>query len=275
MRLLSSRAQPVRSYFLAGRSDVAAAFSLRRLSKTYAGALVRLRRASDNAEADFGGAGFVSVPSIQSWLSGSSAFISKWYDQSGNGRDLTQATTSAQPAFNGALSNGQPGLVLDGTASYMQTGAFTLTPAVSFNVLRRTVTAGSTKIIFGQTTSAAVPYYADRSAFYENVLSNGNEAPHSDLGTSMPAGTRGVVGGTFGNPSSASLLNVNAATIAAFTGDDGGTTAWSGLTLGNRGTLGSTNYYAGEIQEFVFFSTGHTALQLAADNAVMRAAWHF
>jgi hypothetical protein len=51
-------------------------------------------------------------------------FVSTWYDQSGNGNDATQATTTAQPKIvsAGALVTG--GLDFDGVGDYLQTATF-------------------------------------------------------------------------------------------------------------------------------------------------------
>ena len=88
-------------------SGAAAAYSVRLLSSTYTGALVRIRRSSDNAEKDFypdsnnelslsseDGAG----TSLSSWIGANNGFVATWYDQSGNsGRDAIQASAASQP----------------------------------------------------------------------------------------------------------------------------------------------------------------------------------
>ena len=76
-------------------SGAAAAYSLRQL-RAGATNVVRIRRSSDNVESDFT-ASQVSNGTLTTWLGGSSAYVRTWYDQSGNGRNLEQATTAAQP----------------------------------------------------------------------------------------------------------------------------------------------------------------------------------
>ena len=78
-----------------------ACYSLRTLRAFYTGPLVRLRRASDNAESDFFATihGIVDVVAVAAWAGGDS-FVVTWYDQSGNGIDVTQATAAKQPAFD-------------------------------------------------------------------------------------------------------------------------------------------------------------------------------
>eukprot|EP01031_Cornospumella_fuschlensis_P030965 gene30965-37427_t len=77
-------------------------------SSTYSGPTIRVRRSSDNTALDFfadldgdmfsalNGAG---TP-LSTWLGGSTAFVTTWYDQTGNGRHATQSTTTLQPTYN-------------------------------------------------------------------------------------------------------------------------------------------------------------------------------
>ena len=77
----------------------AAAYSLRAL-RNNTGNVVRVRRASDNDEKDFSAAQIESGEMVN-WVTEGSAtadgFVVTWYDQSGNGNDATQATTTSQP----------------------------------------------------------------------------------------------------------------------------------------------------------------------------------
>lgn len=75
-----------------------AAFGLRRFAAGYAGPLVRLRRASDNAESDFSaGAGiWLDEAAVLGWCGGASAYASVLYGQAG-GLNLVMTTAAAQP----------------------------------------------------------------------------------------------------------------------------------------------------------------------------------
>ena len=79
-------------------SGAAAAYSLRQLSSTYTGNAIRVRRSSDNAELNIG---FVSnvldTASLFTFVGGGQGYITTWYDQSGNGRNVTQSTATSQP----------------------------------------------------------------------------------------------------------------------------------------------------------------------------------
>ena len=87
------------------------ALSTRRINSGYTGPLIRLRRSSDNTEQDFGsGLGMgetVDYSAIDTFLGGTTAFVVKWYDQSGQGRDLQQQTASRQPTFDAGATTGR------------------------------------------------------------------------------------------------------------------------------------------------------------------------
>lgn len=87
------------------------ALSTRRINSGYTGALIRLRRSTDNTEQDFGsGLGMgetLDYSAIDTFLSGGTAHVVKWYDQSGQGRDLQQQTASRQPTFDAGATTGR------------------------------------------------------------------------------------------------------------------------------------------------------------------------
>jgi hypothetical protein len=86
------------SFLLDTYSGASAGYSLRKLSSTYSGSCIRVRRSSDNAEQDFG---FVSnaldTASLLTFVGAGNGFVTTWYDQSGLGRNAIQTTASNQP----------------------------------------------------------------------------------------------------------------------------------------------------------------------------------
>jgi hypothetical protein len=80
-------------------SGAAAAYSLRKLRTSYSGAAIRVRRSSDNAEADIGFDvnGELDTVTLLNHCGVGNGFVKTWYDQSGNARDATQATAVNQP----------------------------------------------------------------------------------------------------------------------------------------------------------------------------------
>lgn len=84
------------------------AYSTRRLRSAYAGSALRVRRSSDSAEQDIGFVGnALDTASMLTFCGAGDGFVVTWYDQSGNARNITQATTALQPRIvNAGVSLG-------------------------------------------------------------------------------------------------------------------------------------------------------------------------
>lgn len=150
------------------------AWGFRRLRTAYAGQCIRIRRSSDSTEQDIGFSGnLLDTAAITSFVGSNSAFVVTLYDQSGNARNLTQATASAQPRIVNAGTldtlNGLPCCVFDGTDDVL---AGTSTVANFF-------TASAYSIAFGARATAGTTG--------SNIL--GDRALYADTG--------GYIGGGF------------------------------------------------------------------------------
>jgi hypothetical protein len=90
-----------------------AAYSLRQVRAAYSGPLVNIRRGSDNATEDVypTASGDFPIAAVTTWAAGATVYVTEWYDQSGNGNHVTQATTGRQPTINLSAYNNLPGLV--------------------------------------------------------------------------------------------------------------------------------------------------------------------
>ena len=119
------------------------ALSTRRINSGYTGPLIRLRTSKDNSEQDFGsGLGMgetVDYSAIDTFLNGGTAHVVKWYDQSGQGRDLQQTVASDQPTFDAGATtgravrfNGNSSVNLESVAQ-VTGGFFSSGPAVSIH----------------------------------------------------------------------------------------------------------------------------------------------
>lgn len=94
-----------------------AAYSLRLLRTTYTGNAIRVRiDTTGQPEYNIGFVdGELDVATLQGYCTGGlNAFVKTWYDQSGNGRDVTQTTAASQPQIvsggNVILNNGKPSI---------------------------------------------------------------------------------------------------------------------------------------------------------------------
>ena len=96
-------------------TGAAAGYSTRRLASS-ATNLMRIRRASDDAETDIGfdSNGDLDTAAIASHCGASAGYCVTWVDQSGNGNNATQSTAGNQPQiYNGTAvitENGKPAL---------------------------------------------------------------------------------------------------------------------------------------------------------------------
>ena len=133
-------------------SGMAAAWSCaRRLLTGYTGSLIRVRRSSDSTEQDIGytaTTGVLDTASLLSFVSGGNGFVTKIYDQSGLGRDLVQATASAQQRIVSAGSlftlGGMPAMktTVDGAQGYA-TATFTAYTGKPVSAFARAAVANS------------------------------------------------------------------------------------------------------------------------------------
>jgi hypothetical protein len=108
-------------------------YSLRKVVPGYAGNAIQVRRSSDNATADIGfmPSGVLDTVALKSFVlasspggSAASAFVTTWYDQSGNGRHVTNAVPSNQPQIMNAgnlynNANGNPSIYFNGGSRYL------------------------------------------------------------------------------------------------------------------------------------------------------------
>ena len=86
-------------------TNSAGAYSLRKLRTAYTGYAITVRRSSDNTSQDIGFDvnGNLDTTTLLSFVGAGNGYVSRWYDQSGNGNNAFQITASQQPLI---VSNG-------------------------------------------------------------------------------------------------------------------------------------------------------------------------
>lgn len=88
------------SYLLDTYSGALGAYSFRKLSSTYTGNCIRVRRSSDNTEQNFGFVNNVlDTASLLTFVGAGNGFIVIWYDQSGNGYNVSIGAAVQQPSI--------------------------------------------------------------------------------------------------------------------------------------------------------------------------------
>ena len=166
-----------------------AAYSTRRIRTTYTGPALRVRRSSDNTELDinFVANGDLDTAALLSFTGTSNGFVAKWYDQSGNSRDLIQATVLKQPqiSMNGVVftENDKPTIVSTGNSLLsMNTwnmptyGAYSLFLSIRMNVRRADMFLGhigNAQLSISRNTSGTNRYYGSADITVA-ALPNGN-----------------------------------------------------------------------------------------------------
>ena len=110
-------------------TGAAAAYSVRKLSSTYTGSALRVRRVSDGTEQDIGfnASNELDTDALTTFVNGGAGFVSKWYDQSGGTTYDLSVAASGQPRIATAAGvvtteNGKPCLTFNGTSHYLTLG---------------------------------------------------------------------------------------------------------------------------------------------------------
>jgi hypothetical protein len=91
------------------QSNVQAVYSYRQIAGS--GLVFNVRRSTDNSTTDVyaNTSGNLTIPggtTLTSWLSGATAYVTTWYDQSGFGFHLIQSTAANQPTLSTTPGNG-------------------------------------------------------------------------------------------------------------------------------------------------------------------------
>ena len=148
------------------------AASFRKINSNYTGPLIRIRRASDNVEQNFGSSlslgEFVDDVEIATFLGGTGSslgFITRIFDQSTNGFDYLQSSASRQPRyFDPVIPIGiaTPKAFFDGTDDLLQADT------------------GSLKI--GKSTSTQTTFIVTQSSTYgfEALTTAGNDPTNNN-----------------------------------------------------------------------------------------------
>jgi hypothetical protein len=233
----------------------AAAYSLRKLSSTYNGSAIRVRRSSDSVEQNIG---FVNntldISSLSTFIGSNSGFVTTWYDQSGNVSDAIQSTAGNQPRIVNAGTID----VLDGL------------PLIQFIRANSTFLVNSTISTTASTTRFIasvqnVSTYNNFGAFWSNnslnnyQLSSQNSAPPSIYYFNGLVTTPYTIYNgkdNFLNILSNTTSFLNSEHRITFSDSKG----FTGLRLGNTPGGTTTDALQGTISEFVFYNADQSSI---------------
>jgi hypothetical protein len=173
----------------------AAAYSVRKLSSTYSGSAIRVRRSSTNTEQDIGfdSNGDLDTAALTSFVGAQSGFITIWYDQSGNGRNATQTIAGSQPRIVNAgvieLQNSLPSVRLLGSQYLeIQTSVSNLLSSANItHIFSAMIQTSSTGTLVGAYQSGSTNRYVVHPTFSGNMYFD----CYSDV-TSRVTGTQAI-----------------------------------------------------------------------------------
>jgi hypothetical protein len=230
--------------------------------------VIRLRRDSDNAEADFvtiTGGGLDST-SITSFKGAANLFCTKAYDQSGHSADLAQASAALQPAFNltGGPSSG-PTLVFSG-AQCLVSPTFTQLPDFTIVAASRVTDANTDFLVCGATNLNGVLYASGNLMF--NAISATASAGASIVQNTYYASIH-VFTGASGNTIDANDPNFGSS------GTNGGGYSSEQVIIGARTTAANLQPFTGNLQEFGIWPSAFAGANYADMTNNLRSFYGF
>jgi hypothetical protein len=243
-------------------SGAAAAYSLRQLSWGYGGPVVRVRRSSDNTEADFT-AEQVSDGTLTTFCGAGNGFVRTWYDQAGGGLHLGQATTSNQPQIvtSGILETEGNKPCIKHTA---ETNGLTVLTSYSsnfhsvFKVCRVTNANGPARVLSIQSEQAILRKGFNTQA-YEMY---GAGMSQTSAGT-MPT-TRILLSGIWLHAAGDIFAYSNSASVITNITGAGAIASPTGYTIGGVATEG----FSGNVQEVIVYWLNQTANRTAIETSI-------
>jgi hypothetical protein len=254
--------------------NAAVAYSLRKLRTAYSGSAIRVRRSSDNAEQDinFVGGDF-DTASLLTFCGAGNGFVTTWYDQSGNGLNLTQTIATNQPRIvaSGVVETkgGENAIKFDGSNDFLTRSAISALNTgnnYSYFTLSSNDLTNNVSTVFSSTNSNndRVEHFIDtrtaagtgRNLQIVNlsaVVFNANlSTPNGSLNQRLLSGFK------------------NGFNVSAFdNGNTGSTVTYSGTYTNNLFDIGAyrlaPRYLNGKIQEIIIYpidqSTNRTAIE--------------
>lgn len=264
--------------------NAAGAYSLRKLDKNYAGSAIRVRRSSDNTESNIGFDvnGNLDTSTLSTFVGAGNGFITTWYDQSGNARNLTQATAANQPRIVNAGvidtkgTQGKASIKFDGTNDNMR-----YVSGITSSDISTFVVAGDASVnnsgIFNLSPATGEDYASFDTALLEtagpsallgwmNNFSNGGGMWYLEqTGTGT---TPYQLINAMKQPTGAQLLTSGTTRSSVVKALSGGTHV--GILIGARFSSGAVAapYYNGYYQENIFYLTDQTSNLTAINNNI-------
>ena len=253
---------PLFSGILDSYPGAAAAYSLRALSSAWlAGDVVEVRRSSDSTTQSFTAAQ-VTDGTLEAFCGVGDGFVSTWYDQSGNGNDATQATTTAQPKIvsAGALVTG--GLDFDGVDDTLNT---TLVPPTTATLIGVSTwdTTPSTQMIVGARDSTNERSYISQTSSGDIALGVGSGAVGTQAAIAL---TEYLSFGKYNSGDNDIFVNAIASGSSATASPINTTYGYNIGSLNDAGA--SSGFINGRIREVIIYDSDQSANRVGIETNI-------
>jgi hypothetical protein len=253
--------------------NAAAAYSVRKLSSTYTGSAIRVRRSSDNAEQDIGFniLGNLDTSALTSFCSGTNGFVTTWYDQSGNSLNATQTTATNQPQIvsSGSINTyqGKSAVLFDGVNDALTLSGISLNERISLISAHENGTQQSTGSLHKSLFATNADPYGSLATGY-GISKRREGANGSSLGIANLDGSEQSVSVVYAKTNTSELLfgianngsaelyknNASIGTDTYTPRTSGFSTAYSiGMNSGHAG-----RFYTGNIYEIIAYNSAQT-----------------
>jgi hypothetical protein len=256
------------------------AYSLRKLSSTYVGSSIRVRRSSDNTEQDIGFVGNeLDTSSLLSFCGVNSGYVTTWYNQKGTGDNLNNITAINQPLIvnSGVVEtvNGKPAILGDSndllaagdttTFKYLHDGT---TKSSTVSVMKTGANVTSTHFYWlttlASSTSIGVNNFMFSSIFRQRARNGGAATIQTDGSIAINTQYTFFQIHDVGNSTNADklIMNINNGSDIATN-----TSSFTPSTANSSFRLSVFNYYIpsnnlgldGHIQEMIFWNDDYSA----------------
>ena len=249
-------------------SGAAAAYSLRLLDNTYSGNAIKVRRSSDNAEQDIA---FVNneldTASLETFAGSGDAFVTTWYDQSGNGNDATQTTASKQPKIVSSgstiLENGKAAVELT-TASnqYMNLSNIGFSSGITnFNVLKPNTSPIFWQYIYiydGVSNVYGISFSDSAAYDHRNILMGTKALSNDSISADFTQQLLSAYYDGSGDSTTDGTMHIDSVNAPLNASRVWGAVQGASL-LGSYPAGSSSNYFKGKIQEVILYDSDQSS----------------
>jgi hypothetical protein len=243
--------------------------------------LINLRRASDNETCDIlvatnGGLGLTTAcsgadggKSVATFLTATTGFVTKAYDQSGNAHDVSQATSALQPQLllTGCTSGSLPCMKFVAASTQVLAGTTgAVTQPWTYSVVANYNSGSCTP-----NTCELISNYAGAGAIFEfqpTIVYMYSGGAAADF-VSAAATTWHSVQAVF-NDAGTSSINADGTTVSGAVGTGGGATT---VNIGNLPS--STHYLDGDLVEAGLWPSAFSGGNVSAMNSNQHSYWGF